>query len=137
MKELRLEADLGNLTKLLSFVTAELEKKDCSPKAGMQIEMALEEVFVNIAQYAYDAGGGDVLVRVSFPGDEASVEITFIDSGQPFNPLEKPDPDITLSAEERQIGGLGIWLVKENMDLVQYRNENGKNILTIRRKLRD
>ena len=119
MKELRLEADLGNLTKLLSFVTAELEKKNCIPKAGTQIEMALEEVFVNIAQYA------------------ASVEITFIDSGQPFNPLEKPDPDITLSAEERQIGGLGIWLVKENMDLVQYRNENGKNILTIRRKLRD
>lgn len=138
MKELKFSADLEQMPKVLKFVGDELDKAGCARKARIRIEIALEEIFVNIAKYAYkNRQNGDVTVRMSFPGNEASVEITFIDGGTPFNPLEKPDPDIKLPAEKREIGGLGIWLVKEYMDMVQYHHEDGHNILTIRRKIKE
>ena len=104
-------------------------------KTQMAICVALEEVFVNVARYAYPDSEGDMTLHIGF--DEQTRNVTFImsDKGVPFDPLKKPDPDITLSAEEREIGGLGIFITKKTMDTVTYAYENGKNILTMIKKI--
>ena len=123
------------LTEVLGFVEETLEGCDCAMKTQTAICVAMEEVFVNVANYAYGEGGGDATLDISF--HEASREVTFrlSDRGVPFDPLKKPDPDITLSAQERQIGGLGIFIVKKTMDAVSYAYEDGKNILTMTKKI--
>ena len=130
MKELSIDAKVENLDAVLDFVTEELDQADCSVKIQTQITVAVEEIFVNIAHYAYTPEVGDVIIRIT-SGDEIVIE--FEDKGKPYNPLEKADPDITLNAEEREAGGLGIFLVKKMMDTVEYRREGDKNILTIRK----
>ena len=101
----------------------------------MQIELAIEEIFVNIASYAYPSGSGDVTITADVSGVPKTLTVAFQDSGTPFDPLAKEDPDITLPIEQRRIGGLGIFLVKEYMDDVSYRYADGKNILTIKKVL--
>ena len=101
----------------------------------MQVDVAVEELFINIAHYAYAPQTGPVTVRVETEKDPKAVSITFIDGGTPYDPLAKADPDITASVEERPIGGLGIYMVKQSMDSVDYRYQNGRNMLTIRKKL--
>ena len=133
MKELIIDALTENLDAVIAFVTEQLETVDCPMKAQMQIEVAVEELFVNIAHYAYAPNTGSATIRTEITADTA--EITFIDSGMPYDPLAKPDPDVTLSAEERKIGGLGIYMVKKSMDDVRYEYTDGKNILTIVKKL--
>ena len=95
------------------------------------IDIAVEELFVNIASYAYEQGEGVAVVQVTFAEDPLSVEITFIDNGKQYNPLAKADPNITLSVKERKRGGLGIFMVKNTMDNVSYKYKDGRNILTI------
>lgn len=131
--ELTLEATKDNLEKVLAFVDKLLEENNCPPKAQMQIDLAVEELYVNIANYAYAPGTGSATIRVGFDGEPLCAQITLIDGGVQYNPLEKPDPDITLPAEERQIGGLGIFMVKKSMDDMQYRYENRNNITTIKK----
>ena len=131
MKELEIEAIAENLSEVLAFVDEQLEAADCPMKIQMQIDIAVEEIFVNIAHYAYKPGTGKAVVRVETLPDPPSVDITFIDNGIPYDPLAKEDPDITLSAEERPIGGLGIYLVKTTMDSVAYEHKDGQNVLTI------
>lgn len=131
MKELDIVAARDNLPQVIDFVNEQLEENDCSMKILMQIELAVEEIFVNIANYAYESGSGPATVRVEAAPDGSSVSITFIDQGTPYDPLAKADPDVTLSSEERDIGGLGIFLVKKNMDDIKYEYSNGSNILTI------
>ena len=128
-----LDATLKNLHKVLSYVDDELEKLNCPLKAKLQIDIAVEEVFVNIASYAYVHGIGKATVMIVPERDPTGISIVFKDSGIPYNPLEKPDPDVTLPAMDRQIGGLGIFMVKKSMDEMTYRYENGQNILTIRK----
>ena len=135
MNELTLEARVENLDQVLSFVDGYLEQLGCPMKAQLQIDVAVEELFVNIAHYAYKPGIGSATIRVEAAQEPPAVSITFIDRGTPYDPLKKPDPDVTLSAEERQIGGLGIYMVKKSMDDIQYRYEDGQNILTIRKKI--
>ena len=135
MAEITVQAQLGHLDQVIAFVDAQLEQMDCSMKAQMQIDVAVEEIFVNIANYAYAPGTGEAKIRLEQSGDGRGVIIMFEDGGVPFDPLAKPDPDVTLSAEERKIGGLGIFMVKKSMDQVEYRRENGKNILTIQKAL--
>jgi anti-sigma regulatory factor (Ser/Thr protein kinase) len=135
MKELEIEALTENLPQVLSFLDEQLEAAGCPMKIQMQIDIAVEEIFVNIAHYAYNPEIGTAKVRVEVLGDPPTVDITFIDQGIPYDPLAKADPDVTLSAEERQIGGLGIFMVKKTMDDVVYHYEDGKNILTIRKVL--
>ena len=118
-----------------SFIDGELEQYDCPPKAQIQLAVAVEEIFINIVRYAYHPEVGLATVRCSVGGDPLQVTIQFLDNGKPFNPLEKEDADITLSAEERQIGGLGILMVKRSMDEVDYVYENGQNILTLVKKI--
>lgn len=131
MKELDIEALIENLETVMQFVDAELEEADCLPKVQMQIDLAVEEIFVNIANYAYCPETGPATVRVEVNPDGSAVIITFIDRGIPYDPLKKDDPDITLSTDEREIGGLGIFLVKKTMDDIRYEYVNGSNILTI------
>ena len=131
MEELKLEATKANLDKVLSFIDGHLENNACSMKSQMQIDLAVEEIFVNIANYAYDPETGPATVRVEVNPDHSNVSITFIDHGVPYDPLAKDDPDITQSAEDRAVGGLGIFLVKKTMDDIRYEYVNGSNILTI------
>lgn len=133
MIEWNIEAKTEHLDEVLGRISRHLQQRNCPMKIQMQIEVAVEELFVNIAQYAYDREDGMVTIRVEDQEDPAAVVITFLDHGTPYNPLEKKDPDVTLSAEERQIGGLGIFLVKKTMDQVDYRYENGQNKLSIRK----
>ncbi len=129
MKELTIEAKVDNLNEVTLFVDEILEASDCSMKAQMQIDIAVEELFVNVAHYAYGDGVGMVTIRVSV--EDSKAVITFIDGGVPYDPLAKPDPDVTLSAQERAIGGLGIFMVKKSMDSMEYEYTNAKNVLTI------
>ena len=128
-------ARLDALSDVLGFVDRTLEECECSMKIQTAICVAVEEVFVNVARYAYGDGEGDVTLGIGF--DAGSREITFrmTDKGTPFDPLKKPDPDITLSAEEREIGGLGIFITKKTMDSVSYSYENGENVLTMIKKI--
>ena len=133
MNELTLSATLENVPKVTEFVDGQLEAHGCSVKAQMQIDIAIDELFSNIANYAYNPEIGPATIRVSVEGDPLTVTITFIDRGVPYNPLEKEDPDIGLSAEDRQIGGLGIFMVKRLMDDMTYEYRDGQNILIIRK----
>ncbi len=135
VKEMTIEAKIENIEAVTEFVDTELESLDCSPRALMQINVAIDELFGNIANYAYHPGHGPATVRVEVIEDPLSVVITFIDAGQPFDPLTKEDPDIKAGADERQIGGLGIFMVKKTMDEIGYEYTDGKNILTIKKKL--
>ena len=116
MKELTIAATVENIEVVTDFVNQQLEALDCPMKAQMQIDIAIDELFGNIAYYAYNPDVGEATVRVEVTEDPLAVVITFIDNGVPYDPLAKVDPDITLSAEEREIGGLGIYMVKKSMD---------------------
>lgn len=135
MDKLTVEAKTENLEEVLGFVDRHLETMDCSLKVSVQIDVAVEELFVNIAHYAYSPGTGSATIGVEILKDPAAIAITFTDRGKPFDPLAKEDPDITLSAEERQIGGLGIYMVKKSMDEVVYEYRDGQNILRIKKNL--
>ena len=135
MKELTIAATVENIETVTDFVGEQLEAFACPMKARMQINIAIDELFGNIAHYAYDPEVGDATVRVEVVEEPLSVIITFIDGGVPYDPLAAADPDTTLSAEERTLGGLGIFMVKKTMDEITYRYEGGKNILSIRKKI--
>ena len=134
-KELKLVANLNNIPRVMAFVDKELEALKCPLKIRMKIDLAIDELIANVANYAYASGKGEVTVRFAFDETDRMVSITFIDEGVPYDPLKKRDPDVTLSAAERQIGGLGIFLVKKTMDSMEYKRENGCNILTIYKKI--
>ncbi len=133
---LTVEASVDNLPKVLEFLDAHLESLDCPIKAQMQLDVAIEELFVNIAHYAYKPGTGNATIQLEKKtSPETDIVITLIDSGMAFNPLEKADPDVSLSAEERQIGGLGIYMAKKTMDSMTYERRDNKNILQVSKKL--
>ena len=135
MHELNLEAAIANIPAVTDFVNALLEELDCPMKAQLQIDVAIDELFSNIAQYAYAPGTGPATVRVETEEDPPAVILTFIDRGMPYDPLAAEDPDITAPAEERSIGGLGVYLVKKTMDDVRYEYRDGQNILRIRKRM--
>ena len=136
MKELTIAATVENIDVVTDFVNEQLEIMDCPMKVQMQIDIAIDELFGNIANYAYKPEIGQATVRVEMAEDTLAVIITFIDNGIPYDPLKKADPDITLSAEEREIGGLGIYMVKQNMDDISYEYKDGQNILSIKKKIK-
>lgn len=133
MKELTIAATVDSIETVTDFVNEQLEKYDCPMKAQMQIDIAIDELFGNIAHYAYNPEIGEATVRVEVLEEPLCVTITFIDNGVPYDPLKKEDPDISLSAEEREIGGLGIYMVKKSMDAVTYEYKDGQNILSIKK----
>lgn len=135
MERLEIQATKENLLEVSAFIEGYLESIDCPMKAMMQISVAVEEIFINIASYAYGEGSGMAEILIDHNQADNSVDITFMDRGVPYDPLAKEDPDITLPAEERTIGGLGIFMVKKSMDDLKYKYEDGKNVLTITKKL--
>jgi anti-sigma regulatory factor (Ser/Thr protein kinase) len=146
MKKIIVPAKIENMDEVIRFITGELDGLNCSPKAAAQIGIAVDEVFSNIARYAYTepvyatpGAGGDVTVYVETEKNPPAVNIIFSDSGRPFNPLEAPPPDTTLSADERKIGGLGIFMTGKLMDeeTLAYKYENGRNVLSMRKTLRN
>ena len=120
------------LNDALAFIEEELEKVDCPLKTVMQITVCVEEMYVNVAHYAYGDNVGEVILTTDYT--DGMFAITLTDCGMPFDPLKKDDPDITLSAEERNIGGLGIYMVKKSMDEVSYVREDNKNIFTMKKR---
>ncbi len=130
MKELTTEASIAQLDEVIDFIDAVLEEHDCPMKIMTQINIAAEEIFVNIAHYS-----GSEKATITISESDGMAEITFTDSGRPYNPLEKADPDVTLSAEERDIGGLGIYIVKKTMDSVSYNYRDGCNIFTMCKRI--
>jgi anti-sigma regulatory factor (Ser/Thr protein kinase) len=133
MKELVVQAALANFTRVRDFIDEQLEEHGCPMKHQLQIAVAVEELFVNIANYAYAPGSGTARISAEIGGDPKTLTLTFEDSGKPYNPLLKEDPDISAPTFERPIGGLGIFLVKKHMDDLEYEYSNGKNILTIKK----
>lgn len=133
MKQITVEATLENIPEVTEFVDRELEAHSCPCKAQMQIDIAIDELFSNIARYAYQGKTGEATVQVELMTEPSAAMITFIDCGVPYNPLKRESPDVTLSAEERKIGGLGIYMVRNSMDEVTYENKDGQNILKIRK----
>lgn len=137
MQEIKLQASDETLYTVLDEIEKELDEQNCPDLLKTTMLIAVEEIFVNIAHYAYGGKSGEAVINLDIVPNPKSCKITFCDQGIPYNPLEKNDPDVTLSAEEREIGGLGIFMVKQSMDSVEYRYENGCNILTIEKRLED
>lgn len=138
MDELEIDADLKNLEEVLAFVDSRLEERDCPMPVQVSIDVAVEELFVNIAHYAYlktPEGKGKAWIRLGFNDDPLTMVLTLMDKGVPFDPVKKPDPDVSLKAEERKIGGLGIFMVKKSMDSMVYERRDDMNILTITKKI--
>ena len=132
--ELTLKATDQNMQTLNDFIHSALPA-DCNQKVLNEIDLAVEEIFVNIAHYAYGQENTDNEAKILCELNNDLLTVSFIDSGTPFNPLDRPDPDITQSAEERRIGGLGIYLTKKFMTSVKYSYKNGHNILTIEKRI--
>jgi anti-sigma regulatory factor (Ser/Thr protein kinase) len=131
MKELRLKATEHNIETATEFINRALDDAGCSDNDRALMDIALDELFCNIARYAYGNKDGNVTVRYEFDEKKKAAIVTLVDSGIPFDPLQKEDPDVTLSAEDRKIGGLGIYMVKKIMDAVEYKYEDGHNIIRI------
>ena len=129
MKELILDAVLENIDTVIDFVCTALASCNVNDSIQNELAVAAEEVFVNISNYAYAPQTGTV--RLCIEVTDGQVRMRFEDSGNPYNPLDRLDPDLTLPVDERPIGGLGIFMVKNIMDTVQYRYENSKNQLTL------
>ena len=128
-------AKTESLPDVLGFAEETLESFECPMKIQTAICVAIEELFVNVARYAYPNAEGDASLYIGFDEASRNITIRITDKGIPFDPLKKPDPDITLSAEDREIGGLGIFITKKTMDTVDYVYENGENILTMTKKI--
>ena len=136
MQEITVEATLEQIRPVTEFVNAKLEQLGCSDRIRIQVDVAIDEIFGNIARYAYNPEIGPATVRVDVEEDPLCVIITFIDQGVPYDPLSHEFKDTThLSAKERPIGGLGLFMVKKTMDGIDYSYQNGRNILTIRKKI--
>ena len=129
VKELETAAALESIPRVTELVDELLDGAGCPARKRLQVDIAVDELFSNIARYAYDGADGGVRVRVEAEPGEARV--TFADRGKPFDPLAREDPDVTLTAQERGIGGLGIFMVKKSMDEMRYERADGENRLTI------
>lgn len=132
-KEFETEATIDALEKVIGFVDEQLEAVDCPMNIQLQIELAVEEIFVNIANYAYVPNKGNADIEVRITNDPVTAEIIFKDRGVPYDPLAKEDPDISMPAAERDIGGLGIFLTKKNMDHLAYEYRDGMNVFMMKK----
>ena len=133
MDEISIPAQTGCLDILMDFIFAVMRNARAEQSRWGNVAVAAEEIFVNIASYAYASDKGDVIIRAGVEAGQIVLE--FRDSGKPFNPLNVKDPDISLAAEDRAIGGLGIYIVKKLMDEVRYEYRDGQNALIVSKKI--
>lgn len=134
-EELVIKAVVENLDSVNSFIHKAIEQFEVSKRTLMQLDLVVEEIFVNIANYAYAPNIGSAKILLNIDTDPVSVSLTFIDSGMPYNPLKRTDPDVNLSAEARKIGGLGVFLTKNLVNDISYQYIDGQNILKIKKHL--
>ena len=134
MKSIFVPAETEKLETVQEFVEAELDKWDCAPRTRIQLSVAVDEIFANIASYAYVPEHGDAEIQLEVLEDPRRLELRFLDSGVPFDPLTREDADTSPEALQSRVGGLGILIVKKTMDEVRYAYADGKNILTIVKK---
>ena len=133
---LTLHNDISEVPQLNDFIEAVAERLGIEPSTALQLQLAVEEAVVNVMDYAYPPDSvGEVSVATTSDGQ--CLKIVISDSGTPFDPTQQEKADISLSVEERQIGGLGIFLVNEIMDTVSYERKDGKNVLTLTKQLND
>ncbi|MBR3318398.1 MAG: ATP-binding protein [Atopobiaceae bacterium] len=132
---LTVETKIANIERITNYVNEQLDNMKCSRRAKTQIDIALDELFSNICNYAYGDRIGHATIRVQEIPETNSVSITLEDGGIPFDPLAHDDPDISLGIHERAIGGLGIFMVKKTMNAVKYEYRDGLNILTVVKSL--
>lgn len=135
MDQITVRATLNEGSTIKRFITEHLEKLQCIESTRIQLLVAIDEIYSNIARYAYGGKKGTVTVQMEVGGDPNTLTVTFTDRGIAFNPLEQMEPDIRLPKTERQIGGLGLYMVRKTMDEVSYEYRDGSNILTIRKKI--
>ncbi len=135
MQEITMKAVIESIPAVTDFVDAQLEAIDCPMKAQMQINVAIDEIFSNISHYAYPGSEGEATVRFEYDPQAKEAKVCFRDHGVPYNSLNKSDPDVTLPAVERAVGGLGIFLVKKLMDRITYEYTDGMNVLCIIKKV--
>ena len=135
MQEITMKAVIESIPAVTDFVDAQLEAIDCPMKAQMQINVAIDEIFSNISHYAYPGSEGEATVRFEYDPQAKEAKVCFRDHGVPYNSLNKSDPDVTLPAVERAVGGLGIFLVKKLMDRITYEYSDGMNVLCIIKKV--
>ena len=133
MRELNVEANDENLSVVLGFVDEVLESAGFMPE--VKISVALEEMYVNVAHYAYAPKTGRIRISAGVLDDPKRLVIILEDGGVPFNPLDKKDPDTSLDTSTRPIGGLGIFMTKKIMDKMEYERRDGKNIVTLTKNL--
>ncbi|MDR2829647.1 MAG: ATP-binding protein [Methanobrevibacter sp.] len=133
------KSDENELYNVLDTINEFLDSKNVSEKFKLRLSMVLEEIFINIVNYAYEAGSEDneIKIEYNFEKDPLKIIIKFIDKGASFNPLSNDDPDISLSSDEREIGGLGILLIKKSVDKISYQFKDNQNILTIEKNIKD
>ena len=137
MHKITVPAKIENLQKVFNFVNMQLNSVAYNMKSRLQLELSIEEAYVNISKYAYESDEGKVEILSRVDEDPLQITVKFMDSGIPYNPLKNEDPDIYTNTEEKELGGLGIFLIKKNVDNIGYEYLNGKNILTIQKKLID
>ena len=135
MSEIIVDATIENIDKITAYVDAQLEALQCPAKVQKQFDIAIDEIVGNISRYAYFPDVGKVSVCVEIVQEPLSVILSFMDNGVSFDPLQTAEPNVNLSAEEREIGGLGIYIMKKSMDSISYEYKDGKNILTISKKI--
>ena len=135
MQQITLPAAIENIEQATDFLNGILDKAGCSMRDRTKLDIALDELMSNVAQYAYAPGSGDITLSVEIPEAPKRVVLTLRDSGMPYNPLKKEDPDITLSADERKIGGLGIFIVRKYMDDMTYAYKDGQNVVTLIKRI--
>jgi anti-sigma regulatory factor (Ser/Thr protein kinase) len=135
VNELEIDATLENLKSVNEFIKKILNENKCSKRDEMSLKMAIEEIYINIVNYAYTPNIGKVKINSEVKNDKFSIVLNFIDEGKPFNPLEQDEPDFDLDVEGRDAGGFGIFIVKDKVDDISYEYKDGKNILTIKKNL--
>jgi len=135
VREITVEAVTDSISKVTDFVDDALDRIGCPPKANAQIDICIDEIFGNIARYAYGAEKGSATVRLDFDEEERLLSLTFVDSGTPFNPCDVPEPDTTSPLAERPIGGLGLFMVRKMVDSMEYQRQEPFNILTLRKRI--
>lgn len=134
-KELKIEAKLENIEPALEFINTELEEHGCRVDVMQRIDLALEEMLVNVSQYAYEGKTGDAFVEVSFP-EKDMVQLDIRDKGVIYDPTKKEDPDVSIPLKQRKKGGLGIYMTKMVMDEMYYEYKDGFNHTILRKNLR-
>lgn len=133
-KKLVIKNDISEISKLATFIGELSEELDFTPELNFNLNLVLEEAISNVILYAYDKEEQKEISLVAYLSDNNLVFV-LTDSGMEFDPTKVPDADVTLSAEEREIGGLGIYLIRQIMNTVEYQRIDGKNVLTMRKEL--